>query len=161
MIQLIHIVFGFSSLIFGLYVLCATKGTKRHKAIGKLYVISMVLLNATAFGIYELFDGFGIFHWAAIISSMTILGGIGVLMFRRKFKNWVSLHYELMVWSYIGLLAATSNEAFVHIPVLQDLAKTHNYAPLVAMIFIFLVGSRWETQSKQKLTNQFRPAKNN
>jgi len=155
MIELGHTIFGFSSLALGLYVLLTTKGTKRHKAIGKLYVISMVLLYAAAFGIYELFGKFGVFHIAAIISSLTILGGIGVLIFRSKIKSWITIHYELMVWSYIGLLAATSNEIFVHVPVFNELAKTYSAAPIISMLLVFLIGAWWEIKNKSRLTKRF------
>lgn len=155
MIELTHTIFGFSSLFFGLYVLLKNKGTRRHKTIGKLYVISMVFLNATAFGIYELFSGFGIFHWAATISSLTILGGIAVLIFRRRIKNWVVIHYDLMVWSYIGLLAATSNEMFVHVPIFNELAKSYQFAPMVSMFLVFIIGGVWASKSQEKTTSRF------
>ena len=126
-----------------------------HKLIGKLYVISMVGLNVIAFSIYEMFGGFGIFHWAATLSSLTILGGIGVLIFRRKIKNWVSIHYDLMVWSYIGLLAATSNEIFVHVPVFNELAKNYQYVPIVSMLLVFIIGGVWASNSQEKTTSRF------
>lgn len=155
MIEISHIIFGFSSLAFGLYILLTTKGTKLHKTIGKLYVISMVLLNVTAFCIYDLFGGFGIFHWAAVVSSLTIAGGIGVLVLRNMIKNWLALHYELMVWSYIGLLAATSNEMFVHVPIFKELAKTFSPAPLISMLLVFSIGAWWEIKDKPRLTKRF------
>ena len=155
MVKLTHIIFGFSSLFFGLLVLLTSKGSAHHKLIGKLYVASMVILNATAFGIYELFNGFGIFHWGAVVSSLTIVCGVGVLIFRRKFKNWLVIHYDLMVWSYIGLLAATSNEMFVHVSVFKNLAEVYRYAPLVSMCLVFWLGATWVNKAKSKTTTKF------
>lgn len=155
MIEEIHTIFGFSSLSLGLYVLSQTKGTKRHKLIGKMYVVSMLGLNITAFGIYEIFNGFGIFHWAAIISLSTIVGGIVVIIFRKGIRNWVIVHYDLMVWSYIGLLAATSNEIFVHVDFFTELGGAYKWSPMVSMLLVFFVGGWWASRNKKQTTKFF------
>jgi uncharacterized membrane protein len=139
MISQIHVFAGFSSLIFGLFVLLRTKGTAIHKFTGRVYVISMITLNATAFGIYELFGGFGIFHILAIVSLLTVFAGMVPVLFRSRFRNWLRLHYLFMSWSYAGLLAATSNEAFVHIDILQGLIRTTTpWLPFLVMMLILI-----------------------
>jgi len=140
LIELIHTVAGFASLITGVIVLTQRKGTNLHRLIGRMYFAAMISLNITAFGIYELFGGFGIFHWAALVSLATLFCGYITVTFRHKIKNWLSIHYEFMAWSYLGLLGATSNEAFVHIDLLTDMAKTYSWLPLVSMISIFIIG---------------------
>lgn len=84
MIETIHTFFGFLSLLVGIFVLLRPKGTKLHKVIGKIYVTAMLGLNITAFGIYNLFGGFGIFHLAAIVSLFSVLAGLLVVYYRKK-----------------------------------------------------------------------------
>ena len=155
MIETTHTILGFLSLFTGLYILLNRKGTKTHKLIGRIYVGSMFALNTTAFGIYELFGGFGIFHWAAIVSLFSIVGGMVVIMYRKNLKDWITTHYYFMVWSYIGLLAATSNEAFVHIPFLTQQAHSYSWLPMASMLSVFIVGGTWVEISRQRITQPF------
>lgn len=111
MIENIHILLGFSSLISGLIVILSPKGTRRHKLIGRGYVVSMLGLNLTAFGIYRLYDGWGFFHWMAVASLIPLIAGFFAIRYRK-----IEAHYYFMSWSYIGLLCATISEVFVHIP---------------------------------------------
>ena len=154
MIEVIHTLFGFLSLFVGMFVLLRPKGTKSHKVVGKIYVTAMLGLNITAFGIYNLFGGFGVFHVAAIISLFSVLAGLLVLYFRTKIKFWVLIHYEFMVWSYIGLLAATSNEAFVHVTMLNKIAKTYNWLPFTIMFCIIGVGATFLYCLRSSITNK-------
>jgi uncharacterized membrane protein len=154
MIESIHTFFGFLSLIAGIFVLLRTKGTKSHKVIGRIYVTAMLGLNITAFGIYNLFGGFGVFHVAAIISLLSVLAGLLIVYFRAKNKFWVSMHYELMAWSYIGLLAATSNEAFVHVAILNKIAKTYSWLPISIMLCIIGVGAVFLYCLRSRVTNK-------
>ncbi len=39
---MIHIMGGFTSLIVGLYIMFAKKGTKQHKTVGKIYFVAMI-----------------------------------------------------------------------------------------------------------------------
>ena len=65
-IGLIHLIVSIIAMITGIFVLLTKKGTIKHKQIGYVYTVSMVLVNVTAFMIYRLFGGFGIFHFFAI-----------------------------------------------------------------------------------------------
>lgn len=112
----IHFIAGIFSLALGTTVLLANKGTQNHKRLGYLYVISMVVLNVTAFMIYRLFDGWGIFHWAALISTFSILAGMIPAIFLRHKKYWLPLHYTAMYWSVFGLYGAFVAESLVRIP---------------------------------------------
>ena len=136
-----HIVFGFASLIFGTIVLLRPKGTATHIAFGRAYVFSMIALCATSFGIYDMFGGFGIFHIAAIFSLVSIAAGIGAALFRRKLKGWIFWHYQFMSWSYIGLLGATSNEAYANIGPLNTFAINNPSAPWLTLMVLFLIGA--------------------
>lgn len=105
---LIHLVFALLALVFGTSVLLMKKGTRRHKLIGYFYLFSMLIMNATAFGIYRLFGGFGVFHFAALISLFSLLGGMYPALRRRE--GWYLQHLEVMLWSVVGLYAAFAAE---------------------------------------------------
>jgi uncharacterized membrane protein len=112
---LIHLVFAIAALILGTIVILKPKGTRNHKKIGYFYLISMLGLNLTAFMIYRLYNSFGIFHWLAVISLLTISAGMTPMLLRSP-KNYVTLHFNFMFWSVIGLYAAFFAETLTRIP---------------------------------------------
>lgn len=114
-IGLIHLIFSIVAMILGTLILVKTKGSKSHKRIGYLYCISILGINITAFMLYHLFGKFGIFHWMAILSLATLFSGM-IPMFIKKPKSYISLHYNFMYWSVIGLYGAFMAETFVRIP---------------------------------------------
>lgn len=102
----IHVAFAICALATGGVVALRPKGTRRHRWLGRAYVVSMTGLLATAFSIYRLFDGWGVFHWLAVVGALTLAGGYGAVRLRRRLSGWLELHYHLMGYSYVGLLAA-------------------------------------------------------
>jgi hypothetical protein len=90
-------------MLTGAIVVLRKKGTKIHKRIGYIYVVSMLLLNITSFFIIS-FGGFSIFHFFAIVSLLTVMAGI-VPAIRRK-ENWFPYHFYFMSWSVVGLYCA-------------------------------------------------------
>jgi hypothetical protein len=76
----------------------------------------MVLLNATALGIYDLYDRFGPFHVGALISVATLIAGFAPVILRRPRANWIEIHAYFMCWSYVGLVAALVAEISVRVP---------------------------------------------
>lgn len=134
MIELIHIILGFLSLISGLVIVLQNKGNLKHRLIGRLYVLSMLGLNLTSFGIYKLYNGWGFFHWMAVASLIPLLAGFVAILY----KN-IQAHYYFMCWSYIGLLCATISEIFVHVPLATLLL---NKIPHIETIFMLcLIGA--------------------
>ena len=114
-IGLIHLISCIIALILGLYVLMLTKGTRTHKQLGYAYLACMLIVNLTAFLIYRLYGKFGIFHWMAVLSCLTIFAGM-VPMIRKKGKNYIVTHFSFMYWSVIGLYAALMAEIFSRLP---------------------------------------------
>ena len=133
MIELLHISLGFSSLISGLFILFSQKGNYKHKLIGRVYFLSMLGLNLTAFGIYKLFDGWGFFHWMAVASLIPLIAGYVAI----RYKN-INAHYYFMCWSYIGLLCATISEIFVHVPIAT--ALLNKVAHIDTIFMVCLIG---------------------
>lgn len=132
-----HTGFGILALILGAWIFRATKGTRAHVQAGWAYVASMACLNGSAFGLYNLTGGFNTFHALAVFSLATVTAGVAQVLGRRRWRKWMWRHYQYMAWSYVGLLAATCNEAFVRVPSLQQLAAgTTAPLPLLGMATI-------------------------
>ena len=102
-IGLFHTITAVLAMLFGTMVVLRTKGDRLHKRLGYTYVICMLALNISAFFIVN-FDGFSIFHFFAIVSLITVLGGI-IPAIRRP-PNWFGFHYYFMSWSVVGLYCA-------------------------------------------------------
>ena len=115
-IGLIHFVASILALILGTAVLIMTKGSKSHIRMGYFYVASMVVLLVTAFMLYNLFGKWGIFHYFAVISSVTLALGMIPIFLRNHIKNWAYLHFSFMYWSVIGLYGAFVSEMMTRIP---------------------------------------------
>jgi uncharacterized membrane protein len=113
---------GVLALVLGAGIFLATKGTGAHVRAGWAYVASMACLNGSALGLYHLTGGFNVFHALALFSLAMVAGGVIQVLGRRRWPKWMWRHYQYMAWSYVGLLAATCNEAFVRVPALQRLA---------------------------------------
>ncbi|GAB3328052.1 hypothetical protein GCM10027299_29610 [Larkinella ripae] len=93
-------------MLLAAFVVALPKRNQLHRRLGYLYVISMLILNGTAFQIYHLFGRFGPFHILALFSMLTILGGFVPALARKRVKNWLHWHYYFMTWSVVGLYAA-------------------------------------------------------
>lgn len=125
---LIHLIVSIIALITGLFVLTTAKGTKTHKQIGYVYSISMILVNLTAFMIYKLYGKFGIFHWFAVISCLTLFAGLYPVL-RKKGKNYLLTHFNFMYWSVVGLYCAFMAEIFSRLP---KIILTETGEPMIA-----------------------------
>ncbi|MFT5861799.1 MAG: FtsH-binding integral membrane protein [Flavobacteriales bacterium] len=113
---LIHLIASGLALFFGTLVLVSKKGTKRHISAGYAYVVSMGILLGTAFLIYRLFNGWGIFHYAALFSLGTIVLGMIPIWRKKPVNAWRMQHFAFMYWSVIGLYAAFAAETLTRIP---------------------------------------------
>jgi FtsH-binding integral membrane protein len=94
----------------------------------------MILLNVTALLIYRLYGRFGIFHWFAVASCLTLLGGLYPVL-TKKSKNYLLTHFNFMYWSVIGLYCALMAEIFSRLP---KIILTASGEPMT--IFYKLVG---------------------
>jgi uncharacterized membrane protein len=145
----LHLISSIVSLATGSLVLGMKKGTEIHRKVGYAYAASMVLVVATAFMIYRLFGGFGVFHIAAIVSGLTLAGGMIPVILRRP-KDWLSLHFSFMYWSVLGLYAAFVSEVLVRVP----------ESPFFGMVgfgtgAVMLIGGGWFYYRKDYWSQQF------
>ncbi len=149
-IGLIHLAAAIVALITGTAVLAMRKGTETHRKVGFVYAGAMVMVVVTAFMIYRLFGGWGIFHWAALVSGLTLLGGM-VPVLLRKPDDWVILHFSFMYWSVMGLYMAFVSEMMTRIPEappFQMLGLVMGVIGFAAGAFFYYRKSHWEKQFK-------------
>lgn len=106
----VHLIAAIIAMITGISVILKShKGNTFHQRMGYIYVIAMLLLNGTAFGIYN-FGKFSMFHFFAVVSLFSLTTGMFPMIF--KWKNKIRFHYRYMSWSVVGLYAAFVAEVF-------------------------------------------------
>lgn len=159
----IHLIASLLAMITGLFVLVTTKGTRRHKKIGYVYAASMIILNITAFMIFRLYGKFGLFHWMAIVSSLTLFAGLVPFLFIDK-KKYMYLHLSFMYWSVIGLYCAFAAEVFSRLPQILEIANEKKAAMFYQMIgvattLVMIIGAIFYIRSVKTWTNRFVPKK--
>lgn len=148
-IGLVHLVFSLVAIGAGGAVCLMRKGTRWHRTWGHLYATSMVGVIATAFSIYGLTGSFSVFHLAASVSAVAILGGMGSILLRKPKKGWIESHAYFMVWSYIGLMAAFVAESSTRflMPVLRPMLEEANawglFYGIVGVATFLTVGIGW------------------
>ncbi|OUJ71750.1 DUF2306 domain-containing protein [Hymenobacter crusticola] len=113
---LLHLIAATASLLLGTIVLALSKGGKRHKRLGYSYVGSMAVMLATSFTIYRQFHGFGIFHVAALLSSVTLSAGMVPMLRKKPVHSWRQWHYSFMYLSVLELYVALVAEVLVRRP---------------------------------------------
>lgn len=162
-IGLIHLIVSVFALVFGTWVLVGRKATKTHRRAGYAYAVSMVLLLVTAFMIYRLFGRFGVFHVAAIVSTVTLFGGMLPVIFRRPRKTWLNLHFSFMYWSVFGLYAAFVAEMAVRLPIRTAFSSTTTFFIIVgvATLLTMTVGQIVFFKNKKRWATMFAAPKDN
>jgi len=113
-IGLTHLITAMLALLFGTLSLWQAKGTPAHKRIGYGYAVSMIIMLLSAFLLYNLFGRWGVFHWAAVVSSLTLAAGLIPVIL--KTKNQLTLHFAFMYWSVMGLYGALIAEGMIRLP---------------------------------------------
>lgn len=153
---LIHLISSIIALVTGAMVLMMKKGTIRHKRIGYVYVLSMIVLLLTSFMIYRLFDGWGVFHYTTIASLLTISLGMIPLRTKKPTQSWKYMHFSFMYWSVICLYSAFAADVLTRIPQTP-------FFPMVGIAFgiIMLAGSIFFAVNKSKWVSLFGIGKKN
>ena len=142
-VAIAHVAFGVAALLLGTINAVRQKGTPAHRLIGHTYYVSMLGLNGTAFGIYDFFGTFGVFHWFAVLSLVSTIGAVVPVLLRRPRRNWKIYHGYFMLYSYLGLLAATAAEIAVRIPPFWNTESPARYllsAALIASMAVTMIG---------------------
>ncbi len=159
---LIHFIASIIALLLATFVLILPKGTSKHKIIGKLYTLAMLVVLTTAFMTYRLFGTWGIFHWTAIVSGLTLICGLIPIFTKRPTKNYKSLHFSFMYWSIMGIYGAFVSETLVRMPkIVVESGKPNSVFYNIAGIgtalvmglgayFFIKLKPKWDKQFEQK-----------
>ncbi|MEQ9563199.1 MAG: DUF2306 domain-containing protein [Woeseiaceae bacterium] len=134
---LIHVLLAVLAIAFGALVIFSRKGTRKHKWFGRCYVGSMVAVNGSALMIYELFGSFGLFHWMALLSLLSVLAGYIPARIRKP--GWRAQHAYFMSGSYAGLIAALAAEILTRTPWLPFFGSVAVATCLVVVVGIMLM----------------------
>lgn len=113
---LVHIIAAVAALLTGTWVLFEKKGTQSHVRVGYAYVLAMSIMLGTAFGIYHLWGKWGIFHYMAVVSSVTLVLGMGPVLRKNRKPESIYYHFSWMYWSVMGLYAAFASEMLARVP---------------------------------------------
>lgn len=158
-----HTALGFIALVSGLPVFFSRKGTSFHKAWGKVYAAAMYLLCGSSFFLSEttpFTQGWDVFHVMALVSLVSVTGGLACLLLRGRAEGWYEGHLKFMLWSYIGLVMATGSHLMQ--PVLlffrqMGLPGTPSLALTAALLWGVppLVGSLWIRRTMPKYHRLF------
>lgn len=154
----LHLFASIVALATGTQVLWMKKGSQLHRQIGYVYCASMLVVIVTAFSIYRLFGGFGVFHIAAIVSFVTLVAGMLPILVKKP-HHYMSLHLSFMYWSVIGLYAAFVSEMLTRIPespFLGMVGLATFSVMLSAQIFFIRYRKKWQQQfaSQEKKENE-------
>ena len=137
----LHTACGSASLAVGAVIFLRAKATRGHVRLGWTYAACMAGVNGTALGIYRLTGHLNLFHGLAVLSLVLLAVGLLQVVRAPRPNHWAWRHYQYMSWSYVGLLAATNNEAFVRVPALARLSgQTTRALPLIATAVLVVAG---------------------
>jgi uncharacterized membrane protein len=166
-----HFIVACFAIVAGaVVILSGPKGTRRHRQLGWTYVTAMLLTNATALMIYGLFGGFGPFHVAAIMSLISLTGGVLSIRSARRARlrgqlwlraHRIEGHYWWICFSYVGLIAALASETITRVPALRAFSGgpgvTFAIAVGGATAVVFAVGTWAIMSQRRRLLSPFQP----
>ncbi|MBX7226113.1 MAG: hypothetical protein K1X55_08780 [Chitinophagales bacterium] len=107
----IHLVSASLAIVSTWFIYAWKKGTVQHKRVGYFFVINMLILNISSFGVMMQNNGkLGPFHILTMVSLVSLIRGM-IPVIRRKDKDWLRKHYYGINGAVIGLYAAFFVEA--------------------------------------------------
>ena len=146
----IHIVAAVAALLLGVIVFLNRKGTRLHVQVGVGYVVSMLVMNVTALGLYRLTGALNPFHLGALFSLATVLAGWVPAIRRKPRDKWLRYHFEFMSWSYVGLVAGAVSEVGTRVPHAPFLG-----AVLAGSLAVFLLGGMLIIRARSRFVREF------
>lgn len=115
-----HILSATASLFLGAWVLFIQKGGIRHRQLGKLYFLAMLINNLSALLIYNAFGRWFFPHTLALVTIAVLIPGF-LITHKKQYKHWLKVHIICMVLSYYFLVGGAINETFLHVKALRPL----------------------------------------
>jgi uncharacterized membrane protein len=102
----VHVAAACVALLLGVVALVRRKGDPGHVALGRVYLVAMLLVNLPALMLYRGTGRPGPFHVLAVVSLTTTLLGLLSIRRGRRDARAVAAHAALMSWSWIGVATA-------------------------------------------------------
>lgn len=103
-----HVLAALIALLLGPYILAARKGDRRHRWLGRSWLVLMLAVDLSALSMYELHGRPNLFHFFALLSLWAVIPGY--LSIRRYGRTGaaadLAAHQICMHWAYFGLAAA-------------------------------------------------------
>ncbi len=148
---LVHLTLMIAALALGAVVFLMPKGTARHKRLGRIFVVGMVVSNIMVFGIYEDSGQIGIFHALAGVSAISLIVALALIRLPGKSLRRRIAHGHTMVWAYGGVVAAGFGQAATH------LGFRPWPAILICFLFVGVFAYRFRMNAEAQLKPQARP----
>jgi uncharacterized membrane protein len=97
-----HLLFAILAFGLGAFQLISTKGTRTHRLLGYIWIVAMIIICVTSFGIKEvmptgMFGGYSPIHLLSIFVLVQLTRGI----YFAKTKD-IKRHRQCMLYTYIG-----------------------------------------------------------
>ena len=149
----LHSIVATLSILVGAVVLFGTKGTPRHRFLGKTYFVAMIAANVSSLGIYH-FDiasfapfragpgVFGLFHWESIFTLAFLLLGFYAASRQRR-ALFAYLHPVSMLITYYMLTGGLVNELFVRVPFIRALGRQAATLAQTGAMMVFVALLVW------------------
>ena len=138
------------ALATGAWVILTPKGTRRHRAVGRVFTGALVFTCVTSLGIYSR-HVWTFAHWFAVFGLAMVGAGWLLARFKRPRGAWRYLHLTCMLLAYYDLLGGGVNEVFLRVKPLrhfwrdgpQVIGMTHGIIMMgsLALILLFLVAT--------------------
>ena len=97
----VHLTCALIALPLGAFVLWRPKGTAAHKALGRLWVVLMLVVAISSYWLRTLSGGFSFIH---LLSVLTLVG-LPLAIYNAR-KGNIPAHLRAMRGVYIGLVVA-------------------------------------------------------
>lgn len=152
----IHILAAFICLVLGPIIFFNQKGTARHKLMGKIWIVCMLIVDIAALCTYELNGRPNLFHAFAFLNLITLTPAFLFIKKYQKTKNPKDLvqHRGYMAWTYFGLLAAGIWQIIISLARVGVLNMAYKYLynglgalTLIASISLFIYLRKLDTTS--------------
>ena len=150
-VGLIHLITGMVALVTGAWALYVPKRSRTHRRVGYVYAVSMVIMLITSFRIYALFGSFGVFHWLALISTLTLIGGMFPVLLRWPAGSFMVYHFSFMYWSVVGLYMAFFGELAARVPTIMGWRGDVSLLPAGIAGLLFAIGAQlvWNRKKRE------------
>lgn len=156
MVITLHTIAAVIGLAVGPTIFLRMKGTPSHRALGALYITSMLTVAVSGLFIYELNGGLSPIHIFSVITFVTI--SMGLLAIRRYIRQrqpeTLVSHYSYMAYSYVGLLMAGGMQLLAEIHRVDSWLTAIGHFAVVCLV-VFLPGELLIRRLEQRVVDGY------